>query len=415
MRVTIAAFMSCALMFVTSARAAEVGGRLKVDGIGYDAGPDTPEAALGYESSNELAAQLRLEVHQNLSSWNIETAWQFDGRHGSAVEKDYAIATSFPLLSNSNYDDSYWDLTDDLVDGGATYTSQRLDRLNVSYTAPAYVIRVGRQALTWGSGLVFHPLDLVNPFQPVATDTAYKRGTDMAYGQWLMDDGSDIQFVVVPHKKRNSIDPNAGKATQAIFANLVSDTLQWTVLLARDRNDTVLGIGTSGSLGGAAWNLEMAPTHLDSGGTKTSALLNITQADTVLDRNITMFAELYHNGFGETGSDYTLVQLNSDLVARLERGQQFVTGKDYLSLGVTYEWTPLLQLMPTYIANLHDQSGLLDIQLSYSMSNDVLLKGGIRLAVGDQGSEFGGLELTPLSNTYLAKADQAFIRLETYF
>jgi hypothetical protein len=237
----------------------------------------------------------------------------------------------------------------------------------------------------------------------------------MAYGQWLMDDGSDIQFVVVPHKTRNSIDPNAGKATQAVFANLVGDVLQWTVLLAKDRSDTVMGIGASGSLAGAAWNMEAVPTRLDGGGTRTSALLNITQADTFLNRNITMFAELYRNGFGEKSSDYTLVQLNSDLVTRLERGQQFVTGRDYVSLGATYEWTALLQVMPTYIVNLQDHSSLLDVQLSYSLSNDVLLKGGIRLAFGDQGSEFGGLELAPLSNVYLAKADQAFARLEMYF
>lgn len=404
-----------ALLFAMSAQAADVGGRFKLDAIGYDAGANTPEAALDFKRSNELGTQLRLEWQRNFSPWNIEVAWQFESRHGSAVEKDYAIAAAYPLLSYNTDDNSYWDMSDDLVDGGATYTTQRLDRLNMSYTAPAYVIRLGRQALTWGSGLVFHPLDLVNPFQPVATDTAYKRGTDMAYGQWLMNDGSDIQFVVVPHKMRDSNDPDAGKPTQAVFANLVGDNFQWTILLARDRSDSVLGIGTSGSLGGAVWNLEAVPTRLDSGDTRTSALLNISQADTFLNRNITMFAELYHNGFGETGSDYTLVQLNSDLVARLERGQQFVTGSDYLSLGATYEWTPLLQLMPTYIANLHDHSGLLDIQLSYSMSNNVLIKGGMRMAVGDQGSEFGGLELAPFSNVYLARADQAFVRLEMYF
>ncbi|MGD8568187.1 MAG: hypothetical protein PVJ39_08880 [Gammaproteobacteria bacterium] len=414
MRLAIVSF-SLALLFITPAQAADLGGRFKLDAIGYDAGPDTPEAGLDFERSNELAAQLRLEWRHNVSPWDIDVAWQFDSRHGSAVEKDYAMAASYPFLSYSADDNGYWDMTDDLVDGGATYTTQRLDRLNVSYTATAFVIRLGRQALTWGSGLVFHPLDLVNPFQPVATDTAYKRGTDMAYGQWLMDDGSDIQFVVVPHKTRNSIDPNAGKATQAVFANLVGDVLQWTVLLAKDRSDTVMGIGASGSLAGAAWNMEAVPTRLDGGGTRTSALLNITQADTFLNRNITMFAELYRNGFGEKSSDYTLVQLNSDLVTRLERGQQFVTGRDYVSLGATYEWTALLQVMPTYIVNLQDHSSLLDVQLSYSLSNDVLLKGGIRLAFGDQGSEFGGLELAPLSNVYLAKADQAFARLEMYF
>jgi len=404
--------------FSLSAQAANVGGRIKLDAIGYNAGPDTPEASLGYESSNELAGQLRLELNQTFTVWKFAAAWQLDVRHGSAVEKDHAIASSFPALAYNN-DDSYWNLTDTISDSGANDSSQRLDRLNISYTSTSFVARLGRQALTWGSGLVFHPMDLVNPFQPVATDTAYKRGTDMAYGQWLMQDGSDIQFAVVPHKRRNtgifSVDPDAGKPTQAVFANLVGDTLQWTVLLANDRGDSVLGIGVSGALGGAAWNAELAPTHLDKGTTKTSAVMNITQAGTFLGRNVTAFAEWYHNGFGEAGSDYTVLTLNSDLVARLGRGQLFVTGRDYVSLGVTWEWTPLLQLIPTIILNAHDHSALFDTQLSYSLSDNLSLKAGIRLSVGGKGTEFGGLELVPGTGLYLAGFEQTFIRLEVYY
>jgi hypothetical protein len=401
--------------FATSAQAANIDGRIKLDAIGNNTGPDTIDTVLGYENSNELAAQLRLELSQAITQWKIAAAWQLDARHGSAVQRDHDLAASYPALAYTSNDNSYWDLTDELADSGVNQTIQRLDRLNVSYTGTAFVARLGRQALTWGSGLVFHPVDLVNPFQPVATDTAYKRGTDMVYGQWLLDDGSDIQFVVVPHKRRNSTDPDANKATQAAFANFMGETLQWTVLLARDRADNVLGIGASGALGGAAWNAEVIPTYLDGGGTKTSALLNISQAGSFLKRNITTFAEVYHNGFGESGKDYTVTQLNSDLVTRLQRGQQFVTARDYLSLGATWDWTPLLQLMPTLIVNAHDHSSLLDIQLSRSMANDILLKGGVRLPTGGKGTEFGGLETVPMSDRYLAQAALAFIRFEIYY
>ena len=407
-----------AAWFAIPVQAADVGGRIKLDAIGDNAGADTLEALLGYETSSELAAQLRLELSQTVAQWKFAAAWQLDTRHGSAVEKDYAIATAYPALANT-HDDNYWNLTDNLADSGDNQSTQRLDRLNISYTGTSFVARLGRQALTWGSGLVFHPMDLVNPFQPVATDTAYKRGTDMAYGQWLLENGSDIQFVVVPHKRRNAtifnVDPNASNPMQAVFASLVGDTLQWTVLLANDRADSVLGIGAAGALGGATWNAELIPTHLDSGDTKTSALLNITQAGMFLNRNLTTFAELYHNGFGETGSNYTAVQLNAELATRIERGQQFVTGMDYLSLGATWEWTPLLQLIPTIILNAHDHSALIDTQLSYSLSNNLSLKAGLRFPVGAKGTEFGGLELAPATGVYLASARQAFVRLESYF
>jgi hypothetical protein len=308
-----------ALLFSSSVQAADLSGRLKLDALGYNAGADSPEAALSYEKNSEVAGQLRLGVSQQLQQWKFEGAWQLDARHGSAVQRDHAIATAYPALAGSSTDTSYWDLKDTITDSNNTIINQRLDRLNLSYSNNALVMRLGRQALTWGSGLVFHPMDLVNPFQPVATDTVYKRGTDMAYLQWLLADGSDIQLVGVPHKTRDTQDPDGNKSTQALFANIVGDTLQWNFLLAKDRADSVLGIGASGPWGGAVWNLELIPTYLERHATRTSALMNLSYADTFMQRNITTFAEYYHNGFGESGSDYSLADLNADLLLRLQR------------------------------------------------------------------------------------------------
>jgi hypothetical protein len=404
-----------ALLLSSSVQAADFSGRIKLDAIGYDAGMETPEAALGYETSDELAGQLRLQLDQQWQQWKAQAAWQLDARHGSAVERDHALATGYPMLAETSTDTSYWDLEDSNTDSKRSESRQRVDRLNLSYSSDALVMRLGRQALTWGSGLVFHPMDLVNPFQPVATDTAYKRGTDMAYLQWLLADGSDIQLVGVPHKVRDTQDPNGNKPTQAMFTNIIGDTLQWSLLLAKDRADSVLGMGTSGPWGGAVWNLEVIPTYLERDTTRTSVLMNLSYAGTFLNRNITSFVEYYHNGLGEAGSDYSVADLNSDLLLRLRRGQLFVTGRDYLSAGATWEWTPLLQLLPTIILNLPDHSSLFDLQLSRSLGNDTNFKAGLRLAIGRRGSEFGGLETNTGSGLYLAKSNQLFVRLETYF
>jgi hypothetical protein len=403
------------LLSTSSVQAADFSGRIKLDAIGYDTGAQTPEAILGYENSSELAGQLRLALSQQLQQWRFQATWQLDARHGSAVQRDHALAATYPSLSATSTDTSYWDLEHTITDSNNNTISQWLDRLNLGYSSNALVIRLGRQALTWGSGLVFHPMDLVNPFQPVATDTAYKRGTDMAYLQWLLADGSDIQLVGVPHKVRDTNDPDGNKATSAVFANIVGDTLQWNLLLAKDRADSVLGIGASGSWGGAVWNLQVIPTYLERHATHTSVLMNLSYASTLLNRNITSFVEYYHNDFGESGSDYSLADLNTDLLLRLQRGQLFVTGRDYVSAGATWEWTPLLQLLPTLILNLQDHSSLFDLQLNRSLGNDTNFKAGLRLAIGSRGTEFGGLETVGGSGLYLARSNQVFMRLETYF
>jgi hypothetical protein len=403
------------LLVTTSARAVGFAGRFKLDVNRYDAGTDSPEAAVGYQIGSDLTAQLRLELNQGFGPWDIDAAWELEARYGSAVKREAAVAAAFPSSNISADENNYWDLDDDLVDSNSILISQGLDRLSLGYTQPDYVVRVGRQALTWGAGLVFHPMDLMNPFEPVANDTAYKRGADMAYGQWLLPDGSDIQLALVPHKQRGATDPDADKGTYALYGNLVGASLQWNLLLAHDRADTVLGIGASGSLGGAVWNLELIPTRLHNGTTKTSALVNITRSGTLLNRNINSFAEYYHNGFGEPDSGYSVTQLSPDLLARLQRGQQFVTARDYLALGTTWEGTPLLQLIPTLIFNLRDQSALFDTQINWSLSDNTALKAGLRLPVGARGTEFGGLELVPGDQLYLARSTQACVWLEAYF
>ncbi len=408
-------FLLLVLLATTSARAVGFSGRFKLEANYYDAGADTPEAAVGHQSSSDLAAQLRLELNQSFGSWGIEAAWELDGRYGSAVERDTAVSAAFPSLNLSVDENDYWDLEGKLVDSNSTQSIQRLDRLSLAYTQSDYVVRVGRQALTWGTGLVFHPMDLVNPFEPVANDTAYKRGTDMAYGQWLLPDGSDIQLALVPHKQRDATDPDADKGTYALYANLFGASLQWNLLLAYDRTDTVLGVGASGPLGGAVWNLELIPTYLQNDAIKTSALVNFSYSSTLLNRNIDSFAEYYHNGFGESDSEYSLGQLSPALLTRLQRGQLFVTGRDYLALGTTWELTPLLQLIPTLIFNLQDQSSLFDTQINWSLSDDTAVKAGLRFPFGDRGTEFGGLELEPGGQLYLARSTQAFVRLEAYF
>jgi hypothetical protein len=412
MRLAAAAFV---LLLAAPAHGTGLGGRIKLDAIGYRAAGNSLDAALGHQTSGELATQLRLNFTRDRGPWTLDAAWQIDARHGSAVARDSDIAASYPSAVFNGADDSYLDLDDTLVDRSATRASQRLDRLSLAYARGAFVTRIGRQALTWGSGAVFHPMDLVNPFQPVATDTAYKRGTDMAYGQWLMEDGSDVQLAVVPHRRDNAAGPDSGKATFAAFANITGQLVQWSLLLASDRSDSVLGVGASGALGGAVWNAEVIPTWTVSAGTRTSALANLSYATTLLERNTTLFVELYHNGFGEAGSDYTATDLGPDLRSRLARGQLFVTGRDYLSLGATWEWNPLLQLMPTLIYNVHDHSALLDLQLNRSLANDAALKAGVRLPVGARGSEFSGLQTAPMSGLYLAEPAQVFIRLEYYF
>jgi len=240
---------------------------------------DSLDAALGQRERGNASLNARLIWNGALSSnWSLDTAYVADLRHGG----DVALARSQRLLASTLYVDpnrtALWHLDHTASDHGRSYLAHRIDRLSLGYGDARLVLRFGRQALTWGSGLVFHPLDLFNPFAPNATYTAYKPGADMLYGQWLFDSGADIQGVLVPRRDPVSSRLASSQSSAGIkwhgFAGQ-DGQLGIDLLLARDYRADVLGVGASGSWGGASWSAEVVPTRLAGNGTHTSLLANM--------------------------------------------------------------------------------------------------------------------------------------------
>ncbi len=311
---------------------------------------------------------------------------------------------------------TWFNLTETFANHGQILGTQSIDRLAIAYTAPDFVVRIGRQALTWGSGLVFRPMDLFDPFSSSATDTEYKPGTDMLYAQWLFADGSDLQFVVVPRPARLGAAPSSDASSVALHfqTSLLGHDTTW--LLARDHGDWIGALGVNGALDGATWNFEFLPTFLDTGPTRISALANISDAMTLMNRNATVFAEYFHNGFGVAGSTgYDLSTLPPDLVDRLARGQLFDTRRDYLAAGLTLEVNPLLNISPTFIADLNDASLFALFAGTYSLSDNLNLIAGVQVPIGPAHTEFGGLPLAPGTAPLLASPAQIYVQLRRYF
>ena len=82
------------------------------------------------------------------------------------------------------------------------------------------------------------------------------------------------------------------------------------------------------------------------------------------------FAEYFHNDFGLAELPTPLTTLPADLQAGLERGEFFNLMRDYLAVGGTFEWHPLLTQQLTVITNLHDSSSLLQMQFAYDVGQN---------------------------------------------
>jgi len=416
--------LSLAILYATVSLAvhAQTGfkGELDLESSAARNAGNSLDAALGEGRRWDQHGWLRLMWSDaSASGWGLNIAYLGQLRQGGGVVLARRQRRFFPAWSIDPQRSALLRLRDSLADRGQYRVSQRLDRLALSYSSAHLVLRVGRQALTWGGGLVFHPMDLFNPFSPNATYTAYKPGADMLYGQWLFDSGMDVQAVVVP--RRN---PNTGR----LASEQSSAGLQWhgfigqqqqlgiNVLLAQDYRAKVLGIAVNGALSGATWTAEIVPTRLLGGGVRTAVLLNTQYAWSWGGRNVNGYIEYFHNGFGVRVADPTLASLPQWLVKRLVRGEVFTVSKNYLATGIDIQWTPLLTLKPTVISNLDDGSALLIGQVVYSLTQNTSVTAGFQWGFGGRLAEYGGgLETARNSGIFVAPADRVYARFTWYF
>jgi hypothetical protein len=162
----------------------QVHGRLELQDAEQFTGPNSVQAQLGEQTANDVLGNLRLTWEPTWGQWSFQVHYVLAAEDGPNVTLARAEAG---LISQPPA--TLFDLTDTFLNRGPWIASQGIDRLAVTYATPDLVVRVGRQALTWGSGLVFRPMDLFDPFGPTATDTEYKPGVDMLYLQQLFADG----------------------------------------------------------------------------------------------------------------------------------------------------------------------------------------------------------------------------------
>ena len=385
-------------------------GRLEVQDSAEVNGADSIEAALGDRAGDNGLANLRLAWQPTWGSWGLQVHYLVSAELGPDVPFARREAGLLPAPAPTMFN-----LTDTFENQGRLIASQSIDRLAVTYSTPQWVVRLGRQAITWGSGLVFRPMDLFDPFSPSATDTEYKPGVDMLYVQRLFADGSDLQLVVTPRPDAFGGPPAANASSAALHYHMTLFSHAVTLLLAGDHGDWVGGAGVNGALGGSTWNVELVPTFERQGQTRLSGVANISDAVTLAGHNATVFAEVYRNGFGVVGGSYNIADLPTDLKDRLARGQLFDTRRDYLAAGLTVEATPLLTTTGTVITGLDDGSAYLLAAATYSLSDNLTLVGGAQAALGRRGTEFGGVPLTATGGPLLAPPAQLYLQLRRYF
>ncbi|TGD71846.1 hypothetical protein E4634_17180 [Mangrovimicrobium sediminis] len=363
---------------------------------------------------------LRLRFAGGSGGLGVEAHYQLLARHGDTLALvDSAPAALAPPGGLPDDATRWWDLTDTLRERDDTAVVQRLDRLNIAWSGEKTVLRFGRQAVSWGNGLIYTPLDFLNPFDPAAVDTEYKLGDDMLYAQYLLDAGHDWQFVNV--QRRDASGSRSGEvSSSAIKFHHFGAEREYDLLLAQHYDQAIVAAGGLANIGDAVLRGDLVLSDSDNGWT-ASLVADWTWSWVWGGRNVSAIAEYFYNGFGLDEDDYGELLLDGpgdsramQLRERLARGELFTIGRHYAAGSLLVELHPLLNLSTNLFCNLGDQSALAQAVLQWDAGQNWQVLGALNLPLGGSGSEYGGLE-TGVEERTLAVGPSGFVQLAWYF
>lgn len=371
------------------AAAAELSARIKWFGsLGF-----LPEADLQRQQSGTPAFDDNLDLRLMVRHDSGRLTWIAE--HSTTLIRGDALAGAIsggPTLDQAVRSDAgrFADLTWTLDDGERHRLIHRFDRLAVEYRDGPWAVRVGRQAVSWGNGLVFQPLDLFNPFAPTTVDQDYKAGDDLLLVERSLAGGGGLQLLAVARRDAQGERTAAAASFAGKWHGFVGAG-ELELVAGRHYEDRVFGAAARLPLGGALLRADLLATRLDGGRWRASGVLNVDVSTVFAGRNLYLFGEYFHNGFGVSRLPQDLAGYPAALTERLRRGELFSLMRDYLAAGGTLEWHPLWAQSLTLIGNLQDGSLLLQTQLTHEPDDRQRIELGLVAPLGSAGDEFGGI------------------------
>ena len=304
------------------------------------------------------------------------------------------------------------------MDDTDLFLQGRTDRLFAQATVGQSTIRLGRQAISFGHGMVFNPMDLVQPFSIATIDNEYKAGIDALRVERYFGMAGQLTGVVA---YAGSWDVDG--LTAVLNAN---GTFGWTdvsLFGGMVKSDRVIGTGVATSIGAVGLHSDVTltmPTETSKEGVESEdSFVRVTTG--AFWRPFTtssMTVEYYYQSLGaDSAADY-LQFAQSD---RYARGELWVMGQHYASLAWAQELTALSSGSLAIIGNLMDASALVSPSLSLSVSDEVQLVAGGYVGLGERPKTTSVTEILINPNALQVQSEfgmmpgSGFVQLKSYF
>lgn len=363
-------------------------------------------------NETDFTDNLRIDVHYEAILSGGDTR-----KSAAALEKRFPdlFEDGLAPIQGLNDDRRLMNLTRVLYEDDSAILYHRIDRLALTLRPRWGLLRIGRQAITWGNGLIFNPMDLFNPFKPTDVEREYKIGDDMVLGQFSAGEDKDLQLLYVPRRDAVSGDISWDASSLAGKLHLFSGSNEFDLMAAHHYRDAVIGAGGRGYLKDAAWRIDTTWTFLRDDPEKSgyaSMVANLDYSWVWKDKNFYGLLEFYYNGLGE--EDYSEAIRDPAIMERISRGELFTLGRYYLAVELQVELHPLLNLYLGLINNIRDPSGVFQPRAVWEVTDNLRATLGANLAYGAQGTEYGGFNIPGTAFDH-AFPNSAYLWVALYF
>ncbi len=244
-------------------------------------------------------------------------------------------------------------------------------------------LRAGRQRIAWGTGKIWNPTDVLNPYQPTAIERDERRGVDALYARkglgalgqaefvWAGEDRwVDHQLLARGHGNLGGVDASllGGKIAGSTAAFMVGGDFAGTLA-----DGTLHGEWgyfhpqwrTPYWKAGVGWDYTFADE------TKVPGL-----------KNAAFVFEYYHAGNGVT--DTRKYDFQPVLA-----GKEVSVAQDYFGASVSKDLHPLLKLEAFALLNADDGSTFFTPSLTWNALNDLYLTFALQRFSGEKRTEYG--------------------------
>ncbi|MDD5629312.1 MAG: hypothetical protein PHU21_09620 [Elusimicrobia bacterium] len=279
--------------------------------------------------------------------------------------------------------ETWLDLQQDIASSATSLWRQRLHRVWAGLETEHASLRFGRQRVAWGTGKLWNPTDVLNPYQPTAVERDERPGVDALYLRHGLGELSQAELAYAPQSRwPDSALLARGRGNwrdfdfAAMGGKVTGSTSSW-----------IVGGDFAGNLWDGSLHGEWSYTDNEVQRPYWRGLIGYeysfgSEPKWRWLKDSSALVEYYHNGRGSAApSRYD----RSALCA----GKEVVLAKDYAGLTFSKDLHPLLKLDVLFLGNLDDGSQLFSPTLQYNPLSNLYLTAGWQRFGSARDTEFG--------------------------